>query len=186
MTLENNDWASCKATLVPCFVVLELWPTNVSHLPVDTVLGGTGGHCRWEGASISWFQSFSLVLLLSLCQHVPVSPATWRPVVHILRRCRPQRQLSQRHWHPANDFLPLPWCPACTSRWHLSTLHPVGHIWPSMRPKPQPCGQGKGSSKSVPPLGPLPQSNNSCSLQLLVLPSLEMYWPLFVVNQSHY
>lgn len=25
MILENNDyWASCKATLVPCFVVLEL------------------------------------------------------------------------------------------------------------------------------------------------------------------
>lgn len=49
MILENNDyWASCKATLVPCFVVLELWPTNMSHLPVDTVLGGTGGALQVE------------------------------------------------------------------------------------------------------------------------------------------
>lgn len=77
--------------------------------------------------------------------------------------------------------------PCLPPDWHLSMLHPVSHTSPSMRPEPQPCRQGKGSSKSVPSLGPLPQStSNGCSLQLLVLHSLEMYWPLFVVDQPHY
>lgn len=48
LILENSDyWASCKAPLIPCFVILEL-TYKLSHLPVDTVLGGTGGTLQVE------------------------------------------------------------------------------------------------------------------------------------------
>lgn len=43
MILEKSDyWASCKATLIPCFVILEL-------MPADTVLGGTGDTAGGKG-----------------------------------------------------------------------------------------------------------------------------------------
>lgn len=75
MILENNVyWASCKATLIPCFVILE-FTHKLSHLPVDTVFGGTGGTLQVERGLGLLFQSLSLVLLPSHYQHVPVWPA---------------------------------------------------------------------------------------------------------------
>lgn len=94
MILEKSDyWASCKATLIPCFVILEL-------MPADTVLGGTGDTAGGKGPRVSWPQSLSLVRLLSHCQHAPVWPAPCESQWCTLQLCRPQRQLSQVHWHP--------------------------------------------------------------------------------------
>lgn len=70
MILENGDyWASCKATLIPCFVKLELTRT-LSHLPVDTVFGGTGRTLQVERGLGLLFQSLPLVLPPSHYQHV--------------------------------------------------------------------------------------------------------------------
>lgn len=130
----------------------------MSHLPVDTVLGGTGGALQVERGLH--------LLVPELFPRAPTEPLSACACLagNVKARCTFSTGAGPRGSFPKGtgtqpmtsyrfpDALPA------TSWWHLGTLHPVGHTSPSMRPEPQ----------------------------LLVLPSLEMYWPLFMVNQSHY
>lgn len=178
MILEKSDyWASCKATLIPCFVILEL-------MPADTVLGGTGDTAGGKGPRSPGSRAcpscgYWATVSTRLSGRHHVKPVVHSPAVQAPEAAFPSALAPQ----PMTSYS-FPDAPPATWLWHLSTLHPAGHTSPSMRPESQPCGQGKGSSKSVPSLGAPPQSTrNGCSLRLHFS---EMYWPLFVVNQSHY
>lgn len=125
--------------LLPCFdtgvVAYKLFSFASGHNTRHYPKVALEGHCK--GLRVSWFHSFSHLLLQCHCQHVTFLPAGRFSTSNVWKS----------HWHtftgvllaprsvngiPASDFLEFPWHPACHLKlWHLSKLlHPGGHTHP--------------------------------------------------------